>query len=375
MQSSTRLTLACLAAAAVVTTSAVSVTSTASAAPSTKPTPKWSRTLTKEVVAPFQLAVPAGKVYVADGGTGQVSRIENGALVPLVNVQGEVAGVDVSVDGRSLAWTSSTAEGTFVTVRPKGTDGDKDVVTNLRTYEEQHNPDGVVTYGLQGDPTGCDAGKGWLAAITGLPSTYPGQIDSHPYSVVSLGKGDWAVVDAAANDILKVDAQGNVSVIAVLPKQPLVITQDFLTAQGAPSDVSCLVGLTYAFEPVPTDVERGTKNRLWVTTLPGGPEDPSAGARGSVYVVNQSTGASTRYATGFAGATNLAVAPEGTVYVTELFAGKITKVATNGAKSTFADLPGVVSVEYFGNKLYAGTLAPFGPDGPTGTGSVVVLGR
>ena len=77
-----------------------------------------------------------------------------------------------------------------------------------------------------------------------------------------------------------------------------------------------------------------------------------------------------------AGGINLAVAPEGTVYVTELFAGKITKVATNGTKSTFAQLPGVVSVEFFGNKLYAGTLAPTDEnDNPTGPGTVVELGR
>lgn len=345
----------------------------ASAAPHDHAT--WSRTLTDQVLAPFQLAVPAGKVYVADGFTGQVSRIDHGALVPIVNVDGEVAGVDVSVDGLSLAWTSSTMEGTFLTVRPKGTHGEKDVVTNLRTFEEQHNPDGGVTYGLQNNPAGCDAGKAWLMEITGLPATYPGQVDSHPYSVVSLGKGSWAVADAAANDIIKVDASGNPSVLALLPKQPLVVTQDFLDAQGAPPEAGCLAGLTYAFEPVPTDVERGQGTRLWVSTLPGGPEDPSAGARGSVYTVSQSTGATARYATGFAGATNLAVAPEGTVYVTELFAGKITKVATNGAKSTFADLPGALSVEYFGNKLYAGTLAPFGDNGPEGPGTVVELGR
>lgn len=374
MLSRTRLTCACLAAAALATTGALTAASTATAAPTAKPTPKWSRTLTTDVLAPFQLAVPAGKVYVADGFTGQVSRIDRGTLVPIVTVEGEVAGVDQSVDGLSLAWTSSTADGTFLTVRTKGK---ADVVTNLAAFEAQHNPDGNVTYGLQNNPAGCDAGKAWLALpeVTGLPATYQGQVDSHPYSVVSLGKGDWAVADAAANDIIKVDAKGNPSVIAVLPKQPLVVTQAFLDAQGAPQEASCLAGLTYAFEPVPTDVERGTQNRLWVSTLPGGPEDPSAGARGSVYTVNQSTGASTLYATGFAGATNLAVAPEGTVYVTELFANKITKVATNKVKSTFAALPGALSVEFFGNKLYAGTLALFGDNGPAGPGTVVELGR
>lgn len=369
-----RLALACVAAGALAVTAAAASASSASAAPTAKPTPKWSRVLTDQVLAPFQLAVPAGKVYVADGFTGQVSRIENGSLVPIVNVPGEVDGVDVSVDGLSLAYTSSTEAGTFITIRTKGK---PDVVKNLREFEDQYNPDGVVTYGLQNVGSDvCPAGQDWLQAITGLPATYPGQKDSHPYSVVSLGGGDWAVADAAANDILKVTAKGDVSVISVMPKQPAVITQGLLDSLGAPGGASCLAGLTYAFEPVPTDVERGTSNRLWVTTLPGGPEDPSAGARGSVYTVNRSTGAATRYATGFAGATNLAVAPEGSVYVTELFAGTITKVAPNGTKSTFAQLPGAVSVEFFGNKIYAGTLAPTDENNnPTGPGTVVELGR
>ncbi len=43
----------------------------------------------------------------------------------------------------------------------------------------------------------------------------------------------------------------------------------------------CVVGVTYAFEPVPTDVEVGKDGYLYVTTLPGGPESPALGARGS----------------------------------------------------------------------------------------------
>src|SRR3954453_565334 len=189
-----RLALACVAAGALAVTAAAASASSASAAPTAKPTPKWSRVLTDQVLAPFQLAVPAGKVYVADGFTGQVSRIENGSLVPIVNVPGEVDGVDVRVDGLSPAYTSSTEAGTFITIRTKGK---PDVVKNLREFEDQYNPDGVVTYGLQNVGSDvCPAGQAWLQAITGLPATYPGQKDSHPYSVVSLGGGDWAVADA-----------------------------------------------------------------------------------------------------------------------------------------------------------------------------------
>ena len=48
---------------------------------------------------------------------------------------------------------------------------------------------------------------------------------------------------------------------------------------------ACTVGKTYAFEPVPTDVEVAGSGRLIVSLLPGGPEDESLGARGAVYQI------------------------------------------------------------------------------------------
>ena len=145
-----------------------------------------------------------------------------------------------------------------------------------------------------------------------------------------------SVADAGGNDLLKVDkAPAHISTLAVLPPQPVTVTAQQAAALGAPD---CLVGETYAFEPVPTDVEVGPGGRLWVTTLPGGPEDPSLGARGSLYSVGQG-GRSTRVATGFSGATNLALSGDGSAYVTELFGGKISKVnRSTGKVSTFKQL-------------------------------------
>jgi len=112
----------------------------------------------------------------------------------------------------------------------------------------------------------------------------------------------------------------------------------------------------------------GPRDALYVSTLPGGPEDPSAGARGSVYTANPSTGASTRLATGFAGATNLAVTADGTVYVAELFGGKISQVNRRGEVSTFKSLDGPLAVETQGAFVYAATAGAFLP---SGTGSVL----
>ena len=61
---------------------------------------------------------------------------------------------------------------------------------------------------------------------------------------------------------------------------------------------ACTVGHKFYFEPVPTDVEVHD-GLLYVTTLPGGPEDPSLGARGKVYTVDPATGDVTKIGSGF----------------------------------------------------------------------------
>ena len=66
---------------------------------------------------------------------------------------------------------------------------------------------------------------------------------------------------------------------------------------------------------------------LYVSTLPGGPEDPSFGARASVLRVDPSDGSSEVVADGLLSATGLAVAPNGDIYVAELFGNRIRKIA------------------------------------------------
>ncbi|MGO1933184.1 MAG: ScyD/ScyE family protein, partial [Cellulosimicrobium funkei] len=110
------------------------------------------------------------------------------------------------------------------------------------------------------------------------------------------------------------------------------------------------------FEPVPTDVEVGPRGVLYVTTLPGGPEDASLGARGAVYTVDPWRGAVRRLATGFLGATNLAVSGDGTVYVAELFGGKVSQVGKRGP-STLVEVPLPAGLEWDGKGLLATTNA------------------
>ncbi len=186
--------------------------------------------------------------------------------------------------------------------------------------------------------------------------------------MAALPDGAWAVADAGGNDLLKVDKTGKISVISVLPRQPYTVTADAAAGLGLPD---CVVGVVYNFEAVPTDVELAANGRYIVSLLPGGPEDPGLGARGSVVSVNPANGNATKLATGLLGGTNVALAPDGRIFFSELFAGKIG-VIDHGKARTYVELGSPLGLTYFKGALYAGTLAPTDEQGnPTGTGSLV----
>lgn len=326
------------------------------------------KTVNTQVLAPFNLALNKGHVYVADGGTSLVSRLtHNGQLRTVATgpQPGEVAGVDLSSNGKYLAYTSTNYGPGGTALNIVGPHGSKKTV-DLSTYEETNNPDQFVHYGVT-NPSQCvkDALE---SDPEGPPASYKGLVDSHPYSVASAGHKGWFVADAGGNDILKVDKKGHIRTVAVLPSQPFKITAEIAKSQGLPD---CVVGVTYKFEAVPTDVEVGHDGWLYVTTLAGGPEDPSFGARSSVYKVNPHTGKAAKIASGLAGATNLALGKDGKIYVAELFGGRISVIKHGHAKK-YVDLKSALSVESGRDGLWAGTLADQDADGPVaGTGSLV----
>jgi hypothetical protein len=367
-----RLTIAVVATSTIALVGAAAAGAQASTATATATRAPTVVTKTDRVLMPFQLAVRNGflvndgALFVADGGTRKVSQIRaNGTLRTVASNAtnpGDVAGLAFSRSGRTLAWTETD-------FKQEGSDSwlnltRADVGTrrfSLSDYEKSENPDGHVHYGIT-NPTQCQVDA---FEKLGVPASYKGIKDSHPYAVTEWADS-WVVADAGGNSLLRVGQNGRIRTLAVLPRQPVKITQAMATANKLPS---CVVGATYAFEPVPTDVEVGPNGWLYVTTLPGGPEGPSAGARGSVYLVNPWNGHSYRIATGFAGATNLAIAGR-TIYVAELFAGRISTVH-NGKPRAYVALPGALSVEYSAGHLYAGTMAQMDEK----TGKVTVKGR
>jgi len=90
---------------------------------------------------------------------------------------------------------------------------------------------------------------------------------------------------------------------------------------------------------------------LIVSLLPGGPEDASLGARGAVIRL-AGDGEFANLAQGFLGATNVALAPGGRIYVAELFGNRIS-LLRNGVITPVADVPSPAGLEYADGMLYA----------------------
>jgi len=309
-----------------------------------------SAPIAQGLAGPLQFAVGhEGNLVVAQDFSGTLTAVDdNTSRKDLVSRPGhEIAGAAVT-DGWIVFTAGSGDNGPPASSIERRRDGDGAVqkLADLYAFEKNNNPDKNKTYGFQPAlPPSC--AQQWPTKEAG-PPTYKGIVDSHAYSVDVTKSGDY-VADAAGNDILRVPATGGLPhVVTVLPAQPLVITQQIANGQHMPQ---CVVGKTYYFEPVPTDVEMGNDGYLYVSSLPGGPEDPSLGARGSVFRVNPNTGATTKLAGGLAGAVNVAVTPTGAVYATELFSGNVSRVA-NGHATPIAHVKDPAGLEYAKGKLY-----------------------
>lgn len=320
-----------------------------------------------QVVAPFNLDLAGKKVYIADGFAGLVGTLSaDGLITPTVSPAPGASGVELSRDGKTLAFTTTEGEMEIIGsgLNLWGPRGSK-VFADTLAYEKAKNPDQKIAYGVA-NPSACVTDA---LTAAGFPVSYTGMIDSHAYSVTQWGR-KWVVADAGANALLTVDGRGRVSTLAVLPAQPTTITATMASALGLPE---CVVGVTYRFEAVPTDVEVGRDGMLYVTTLPGGPESPVLGARGALWKVNPWTGKARQIASGFLGATNLAIGQRGEIYVAEYFASAIS-VVRHGKKSHYLDLTNVVAVESGrGGSLWAGTTISLDPSAPQVPGTIVEI--
>ncbi len=333
------------AVALVAGTALAAVTGVGSAAASPVHHAHSVHQLPGDYVAPLQFAVDGKRIYVADSARSLLFRLGNPNPIakgptPSRNPEesGDLAGVDARYGRIAYTTTQADHKNTYLTVLQHG----KQVLqVNLGAYERWRNPDARNTYGVVGPEKLSDACKADLDKNK-VPISYTGEKDSHPYAVAGLSDGSWLVADAGGNDVLRVSKHGHVSTVAVLPAQPVKITSELAGMLAAPN----CVGITYRFEPVPTDVEV-RNGHVYMTTLPGG-----AGGLGSVYELGRHD-RPVQVAGGFAAATNLAVSPSGRIYVVELGVGIFTP-GEHGPRKVL-DLPNAAGVEWANGHLYAST--------------------
>ncbi len=307
-------------------------------------------TIADGFVSPLGLAVAHdGTALVAESfGGGKLTAVKKGVKKTLVD-NGPGLGIS-GVDTRGPGTTTFVVAGEddqgnpVQTVNVLGIKGKSRVLADLGAYEAKKNPDRTNRYGFQGLSNRC-------AAKVGEENSHPGIVDSNPYAVKILPNGDRIVADAGGNTLLRVSPKGKISTLAVLPPRPVTVTKAIAAAQGLPK---CTIGHKYNFDFVPTDVELGPDGHLYVTSLPGGPEDDSLGARGAVFKVNPWSGSARLVASGFLGATDLAISPTGKIYVAELFGNRISTVV-HGKLKTVAELPNPAAVEYSRGSLYVTT--------------------
>jgi sugar lactone lactonase YvrE len=330
------------AATAAMAAGAVAVPASAHSGDSGSPEQK---TIVEGLVGPSGVAVSwDGTVYVADLFGGALVKVRSGEATTIVEAPegGAITGVALGRHRSGVTFTQSGGGmNTIGTVNRVDRDGDDlTVLADLGAYEAANNPDQVNSYGFQGLSDEC------LASIPEdfQPASYTGVLDSNVYAVAVLRDGSRVVADAGGNDLVRVSRHGKVSTVAVLP--PIPVTANL---PGLPE---CAQGATYNLEPVPTDVEVGRNGMLYVSALPGGPEDGSIGANGTIFKVNPWTGSVEKVAGGFAGATDLAIGPRGTIYVTELFGGRIS-IADGDTPKPFLTVDRPNAVEYHDGWLYA----------------------
>jgi hypothetical protein len=292
---------------------------------------------------PFGLGTGVDQLYVAESGDGQITRINPATGRKKVVAKGlkSPAGVArlqgnlVIVTGGEEVPDASTKGDAMVFI--KDLDGGRRRLANLEKYELRHNPDGQTQFDPEtGEP--LDALSNPFAVLTRRGGAHPGVF----------------VADAGANAVLSVSKSGKVSTFFV---PPLVTTG---ACEGRPNNHP---DDPQGCDSVPTGLAYGPGNNLYVSTLSG-----EAPRRGRVYVLDSETGEPIRVIKGFTAPTGVAVARDGTVYVSELLhnapegppppnfdpstVGRIVRVAPDGTR-TYASVTMPVGLAWFNGGLYS----------------------
>lgn len=318
--------------------------------------------LTGGLVGPLHVnAGDDGSVTVSESFVGRLTRVdsEGNHYVLYESPDWSVAG-NAQRGGR-VYFLESQGAGTHPAelaghVRIINEDGRQRTLGDFAALETKENPDGETRYGFRDLPEGCAA-----QLPANMPATYKGEVDSHPYAIAVTEETIY-VADAGANSVVSVDARsGKTETVAVLPPRPYKITPAAAASNGLPG---CVVGTTYDFEAVPTDVAVGPDGGLYITSLPGGPEDPALGPRGAIFRVDPDNDEVELVADDIMTPTGLAVDEDGELYVASLFGQGVLRIDPGSGDQTVVLEAGFAAdVDLRGGTLYATVNALPGPGG------------
>jgi len=360
----TRHVLAATAALAIAGTTAGAALTGASAAPAHHKAKPTVTVVAKKLVGPLSVAqAPDGTRYWADAFAGVLYKQTPAGTVSVIYKSKHHGADGVSADGGVLRFVTGSENNKSGGVWTLDANGAPVLLGDTYAYEKVANPDGKFKYGFLKTPKSC------LAQLPkDVPRPYSGVKETHSYAVASAN-GITYVADAGANAILALNAQGQFSTVAALKPVKVKVTRSAAAANHLPN---CTIGKKFALEAVPTDVEYGPDGQLYVTSLPGGPEDGSLGLNGRVLKIDPTTGHVVTIADGLLSPTGVAVASTGDVYVAQLFRGVISKIKAGRHKArTYLRVPLPAAVEVTPTGLLATINAL--PMGPKPKGQVVTI--
>ena len=265
------------------------------------------------------------------GESGAVTRIKNGNQARVVRDLPSFAGEggfaaagphDVSLTGEGKArklfvtvgegFREETGDERFSRLLRVKDSGATASVADLLAHERENNPD-----------NGID------------PFSNEPELNSNPYSSVSLKGGGHVVADAAGNSLLRVSPGGNVKTRAVFPTRPVEDPDQYDLPPG------------FRYQSVPNAVAKGSDGSYYVGELTGFPF-PVGEAR--VYRVKPGSDRPRVYAEGFTNIIDVAIGPDGSLYVLEIvkkgllqaegpegdMTGRLVRVRPNGERRTVA---------------------------------------
>ncbi|GAA0501599.1 hypothetical protein Ade02nite_93790 [Paractinoplanes deccanensis] len=300
------------------------------------------RTITKGLDGPFGLDVTSSRhALVAEADTGEITSVDLRTGRQRTVISGLPAPAGVATDGHRIyiALGGPNEEGAPPPSKYKPASvlvADKNgknvrVLADLMKYELKYNPDRQKQFDAKGKP---------YDALT------------NPFSM-TYTKWGLLIADGGANDVLRVNPRtGKVSTFFVPPNPK---TKECLKpgAQANPGTKGC--------DSVPTGVVASGRY-VYVSTL--GAEQPRAAA---IWKLDGRTGRVLKVWHGFTSLTGVAVAPNGTLYASEVLygmppgpppadfdpskVGRLTRI--QHGKVTHAPVTMPTGIEYFGGSLYA----------------------